>query len=235
MNEIANTIPIQVYLSNNVPVVTSRNVAEYFHKRHDRVLKDIDNLISEINEVATQSPILETDTADYSSKLSATTKDFPPILGVTHFKEISYIASNGKPNREFEMTKDGFTLLATGFTGKEALKWKLKYVEAFNRIEKILSRVNHFHFNDSQAFTSGRCAYTIDSREVAEMVGKKHSELLKDIRRYIEQFNEVNIPSVDCEQLGLGNIPQSDFFTESSYKKQSEQNNALLQSHQGRM
>ena len=45
----------------------------------------------------------------------------------------------------------------------------------------------------------------IDSREVAEMVGKAHNDLLKDIRRY-------------CEQLGQGNIPQSDFFTESTYQ-----------------
>lgn len=139
MNEITNTIPIQVYLRDNVPVVTSRNVAEYFHKRHDHVLRDIDKLISEINEATGQNPILEADTVDYGSKLSSITLDFPPILGATHFKEISYIASNGKSNREFEITKDGFTLLAMGFTGKEALKWKLKYVEAFNRMEQILS------------------------------------------------------------------------------------------------
>ena len=44
----------------------------------------------------------------------------------------------------------------------------------------------------------------IDSREVAEMVGKQHNELLKDIRRY-------------AGQLGEGKIPQSDFFTESTY------------------
>ena len=44
----------------------------------------------------------------------------------------------------------------------------------------------------------------IDSREVAEMVGKQHNELLKDIRRY-------------AEQLGEGKIPQSDFFTVSTY------------------
>ena len=44
----------------------------------------------------------------------------------------------------------------------------------------------------------------IDSREVAEMVGKQHNELLKDIRRY-------------AEQLGEGKIPQSDFFTERTY------------------
>jgi len=46
---------------------------------------------------------------------------------------------------------------------------------------------------------------TITSVEVAGMVGKQHNELLKDIRRY-------------SEQLGEGKIPQSDFFTESTYK-----------------
>ena len=46
---------------------------------------------------------------------------------------------------------------------------------------------------------------TLDSREVAEMVEKAHSELLKDMRRYITQFNE-------------GKIPFVDFFREDSYK-----------------
>lgn len=48
----------------------------------------------------------------------------------------------------------------------------------------------------------------LDSREVAEMVDKQHNDLLKDIRRYIEQ-------------LGEGNIPRTDFFTESQYTDKS--------------
>lgn len=43
---------------------------------------------------------------------------------------------------------------------------------------------------------------TIDSREVAEMVGKEHGNLMKDIRRYIEQSNEVKIDLVDFFQEG---------------------------------
>lgn len=45
----------------------------------------------------------------------------------------------------------------------------------------------------------------IDSREVAEMVGKEHSKLLRDIRVYSQQLNESKIGLVD-------------FFTESTYK-----------------
>jgi Rha family phage regulatory protein len=46
---------------------------------------------------------------------------------------------------------------------------------------------------------------TPDSREVAEMVGKNHADLMRDIRRYCEQFNESNIALVD-------------FFKEADYK-----------------
>lgn len=53
---------------------------------------------------------------------------------------------------------------------------------------------------------------TISSIEVAEMVEKGHNDLLKDIRRY-------------CEQLGQGKIPQSDFFTVSTY--QNSQNKTM--------
>lgn len=46
---------------------------------------------------------------------------------------------------------------------------------------------------------------TISSLEVAEMIGKRHTDLMRDVRRYIEQFNESNLASVE-------------FFRESTYK-----------------
>lgn len=52
----------------------------------------------------------------------------------------------------------------------------------------------------------------IDSREVAEMVGKEHNKLLRDIRSYIGQ-------------LGEAEIGHTDFFTESTYK--TEQNKTM--------
>lgn len=37
---------------------------------------------------------------------------------------------------EYSMTRDGFSLLVMGFTGKSALEWKLKYIDAFNKMEE---------------------------------------------------------------------------------------------------
>lgn len=46
--------------------------------------------------------------------------------------------SYGRDRRIYYMNRDGFTLLAMGFTGKKALDFKLKYIEAFNDMEKAI-------------------------------------------------------------------------------------------------
>ena len=38
------------------------------------------------------------------------------------------------------MNRDGFSLLVMGFTGKKALEWKIKYIQAFNAMEEELRR-----------------------------------------------------------------------------------------------
>ena len=48
---------------------------------------------------------------------------------------------------------------------------------------------------------------TLDSREVAEMVGKEHKNLMRDVRSYVEE-------------LGQLKIEPSDFFKESTYQRQ---------------
>ena len=67
------------------------------------------------------------------------------------FYETTY-ESRGKRYTEFLMNKSGFSLVAMGFTGRQALQWKLKYINAFEHMElslmvgsqpEILKRVIH--------------------------------------------------------------------------------------------
>ena len=95
---------------NGELVVTSRQVAEDFGKRHDQVLRDI--------EV-------------YKNRIST-----PQFCGL--FIESEYRASNGKMNKEYLLTRDGFSFLVMGFTGAKADEWKLKYIEAFNKMEQAI-------------------------------------------------------------------------------------------------
>lgn len=54
-----------------------------------------------------------------------------------HETEFEY---RGQKFPEYLMNRDGFSLLAMGFTGKAALEWKLKYIQAFNEMEKQLAQ-----------------------------------------------------------------------------------------------
>ena len=89
-------------------VVTSRQIAEDFDKRHADVIEKIEELIKTENSV------------------------------MTMFIESSYKAGTGKSYKEYLITRDGFSLLVMGFTGSKALQWKLKYIEAFNKMEQAL-------------------------------------------------------------------------------------------------
>lgn len=62
--------------------------------------------------------------------------------------------------------------------------------------------------------------YTISSTEVAQMIGKEHSKLLKDIRRYKEQIAEANFDLGGEAKIGF-----TDFFVESTYV--TEQNKEM--------
>ena len=89
-------------------VTSSQAVAYYFEKQHRNVLRAIRGMLK--NE---------------------------------HTKEMFYEylytdKQNDQTYPAFLMTRDGFTLLAMGFTGKKALEWKIRYIQAFNEMERKL-------------------------------------------------------------------------------------------------
>lgn len=97
-----------VTVLNNTAVTSSLIVADYFIKRHSDVLRQIQRLIL----------------AD--AKLRSL------------FVSDTYVDEQGKERPMYYLTRDGFTLLAMGFTGKKALQFKIAYIEAFNKMERML-------------------------------------------------------------------------------------------------
>ena len=98
-----------VSIENGQVLTTSREIAEHFNKAHKDVLESIRNLTAENSAVKNM------------------------------FIYSAYKNSRGRTYTEYLINRDGFSLLAMGFTGKDALEWKLKYIEAFNEMEKQLS------------------------------------------------------------------------------------------------
>ena len=54
------------------------------------------------------------------------------------FRKTTYKDNSNRNRPMYLMNRDGFSLLVMGFTGKEALEWKLKYIKAFNKMEAII-------------------------------------------------------------------------------------------------
>ena len=93
-------------------LVSSREVAENFEKRHVDVVNAIENKIKSLEGT------------NFSTDL---------------FHQTDYMHSqNMQVYKEYLLTRDGFSFLVMGFTGQKADIWKLKYIEAFNRMEKSL-------------------------------------------------------------------------------------------------
>jgi Rha family phage regulatory protein len=59
-------------------------------------------------------------------------------ISATRFFHESTFKNRGKQYPIYNMNRDGFSLLAMGFTGKKALDWKLKFIKAFNEMEAKL-------------------------------------------------------------------------------------------------
>ena len=97
-----------VIMRDRQAVTTSLQIAKTFEKNHRDVLRGIDLLKKDVRNFAQM------------------------------FSESSMPDSYGRPRRIYYLNRDGFSLLAMGFTGAKALQFKLAYIEAFNEMEDSL-------------------------------------------------------------------------------------------------
>lgn len=103
-----------VIMHDQQAVTTSLKVAEIFEKKHQHVMESIRKLTVENSTVRKM------------------------------FVEDSYLNSRNQQQPMYYMNRDGFTLLAMGFTGSKAMEFKLKYIDAFNKMEKQIKEETQF-------------------------------------------------------------------------------------------
>lgn len=102
-----------VKVNQNKVFADSRIIADTFGKAHRNVMRDIESLIENLNENNAQNITLL-------------------------FSKKKFINEINREYFYYEMNRDGFSLLVMGFTGKKAFQWKIKFIEAFNLMEKTL-------------------------------------------------------------------------------------------------
>lgn len=110
-----------VEIKNGQPVTSSLKVAEVFDKQHKDVLRDIRELKTTVDK--------NLESADFRS------------VDLSMFQEGFYeVSNNSRKYPMFNMNKDGFVLLAMGYTTKRATQFKLQYISQFNKMEKFIKQ-----------------------------------------------------------------------------------------------
>lgn len=142
-----------VFLQKDEVFTTSILVADNFHKRHDRVLRAIENLIIDL-----------------------------PKNGAVKFIKSDYKDAKGELRKMYLLNRDAFSLLVMGFTGKTALDWKLKYIEAFNSMEAIIREKSTTIWLETR--NQGKLTRKAETDVIKELVeyakdqGSMHSQML---------------------------------------------------------
>lgn len=107
---------------------TSLKIAEHFKKRHDHVLRNIEKLIGDLEACS-------------------------PILGSMdefrqrNFASATYLDRRGNIQPMFTLSEEAFALVTMGFTGLDALAWKVKFLAAFRDMERQLAALKEREAN----------------------------------------------------------------------------------------
>ena len=149
-----------VTIQHRKAVTTSLKVAEVFGKQHFHVLRDIEKIKHDLPD-GTES-----------------------IFG---FSE--YVDPTGRTLPMYQMGRDGFTLLAMGFTGKAALEFKLKYIAAFNAMENAL--LNQQNLSWQQQRLDGKVARRLETDTISRFVEYATSQGSKSARMYFMQITKM--------------------------------------------
>ena len=175
MNAIINVQDF-VQIKNSQTVTTSEFIAQAFKKRHNDVLRNIDNLLADID----------------------------PAFAAQNFRETEALRDNpltgGKTkSRAYELTKDGFMLLVMGFTGKAALAIKIAYIQAFNQMAQMLSGSlkPDFHLT-AQTTPDERKPLRDAVFALATQYGLAYSTAYKMVH---QRFNVEAIEAIPAEQI----------------------------------
>ncbi|ECK7727152.1 TPA: Rha family transcriptional regulator [Campylobacter coli] len=159
---------------------TSLDVAKVFGKEHKNILRDIKNILNDLREIG-----------DVQCK-----SNFELSFKV---RKIQGFKGRERKYPYYNLTRDGFSLLAMGFTGKEALQWKILFIDAFNEMERIIKNQYTPKLKNYNKYKIPNTPYkeniikaimqTEQNRncEFEELIAYEIKEIYKDNKSHIEQ------------------------------------------------
>jgi Rha family phage regulatory protein len=177
-----------------VKTINSREVAEMMEMSHKNLLRKIDN----INSTFTERKI----------ELSK------------YWIENEYTDKSGKTNRCFEILKRGCEFLAHKTTGEKGNLFTDRYMDYFENIRKksldILTTIENTTFQgniDNLVISKDGIPITT-SKVIAEVTGKEHFHILRDIREEISKLKEIHNPNLDSEII-INDFKETTYLAEN--------------------
>lgn len=160
-----------VVMHEGKQMVSSQLVADKFEKAHRDVLRAIKNL------------------------------DCSEEFKVRNFAQCSF---KNKMNREYEgfmMTRDGFSFLCMGFTGKKAAEWKEAFINAFNSMEKqMLQQTDSLEWKQARLQSkSARRSFTDVVKQFVEYATKQGS---KSAVMYYTNITKMEYAALELTEKG---------------------------------
>lgn len=169
-----------VRLSGNRLITTSLAVSNHFQRNHKDVLSAIRSL------------------------------DCSPEFNKRNFTPITYTDGRGRQKPAYEITRDGFSFLCMGFTGRAAAQWKEKYIAAFNALEQQAlqaptapSRLEAHMATLAQGMTALLAQNQLVHRYIAllEMNQKTKRRIKREDEAIIRQLHDEGMRQADIARL----------------------------------
>jgi Rha family phage regulatory protein len=146
---------------------TSMLVAEMFGKRHDNVVRDIRELLASL-----------------------------PQQDLLTFEEKFLKDSYGRLQPGYEITRDGFSLLAMGFTGKRAIEWKVKFLRAFNMMEQALLNQQNLFWQEDR--TGNKIARRDEVETIQQFIAYAEQQGSRNADKYFVNFTNMTYRILFC-------------------------------------
>lgn len=186
-----------LYEKNNQIFCDSLQVAEELNKRHDHVLRDIENKLNDIS------------------------KSNEPKFGEINFIKNNYKDDRNRKQTKYLMTKDGFTFLVTSYSGIKATNFKIDYIRRFNEMEQFIQLLQtaklefpeftnaimqaheepkHYHFSNEMNMIN-KIVLGVTAKEFKEQNGIDKS--VNSIRPFLSQEQIKGIEALQKFDIGL--------------------------------
>jgi len=179
-----------VFIQNDQVVTDSLTVAEVFGKDHNKVMRDIRKQIDKLKEAGEEE------------------------FSLSNFGQSDYKNERGKVYQKFILTEDAFTLVTMSYNTVEATQFKVKYINEFNRMKKLVGKKNQ-QFSVPTTFAEALRLAADQEEKIQEMTPKAES-----FDQFIDGSNYQTVTDV-AQSLGWGRNKLFEFLRNQEVLKKN--------------